>query len=101
MTFGLKDEVIDKIVAVFSLFPEVEKAILYGSRAKGNYKQGSDIDIALVGKKINLTILNKIELVLDDLFLPYTFDICIFHQISNIDLIDHIERIGIILFQKQ
>ena len=100
MRYGLRDETIEKIVAVFSLFPEIDKVILYGSRAKGNYKNGSDIDLTLIGEDINLTVLNKIELRLDDLMLPYTFDVSIFHQISNTDLIDHIERVGVVFFQK-
>ena len=62
---------------MFESFDEVEEAILYGSRAKGNFKPGSDIDIVLRGEKLNLHVLNKISLDLDDLFLPYTFDISI------------------------
>ena len=55
-----------------SNFPEVDKAVLYGSRAKGNFKQGSDIDLTLYGNGLSLTILHKIENELDDLLMPYT-----------------------------
>ena len=72
--YGLKDETIVNIQNVFSSFPEVERAILYGSRAKGNFKQSSDIDITIVGSDLNLNVLNQIEWQLDDLLLPYTFD---------------------------
>lgn len=98
--YGLKDETIVNIQNVFSSFPEVERAILYGSRAKGNFKHSSDIDITIVGSDMNLTILNQIEWKLDDLLLPYTFDISIFHQIKNVDLIEHIERIGLLFYEK-
>ncbi len=93
-SFGLKLKDINQITSVFKLHPEIEAVIVYGSRAKGNYKPFSDIDIALVGLKIDLTLQNKIENELDDLLLPYKFDISVFHKIQNIDLIEHIERIG-------
>jgi len=100
MNYGLNEKTIEAICSVFALFPEVEEAILYGSRAKGNYKNGSDIDITLVGKNLNLSIQNKIELALDELLLPYTFDISIYHHISNKNLIEHIGRVGKHFFVK-
>lgn len=100
MPYGLKDETIRKIREVFSKFPEIKEAILYGSRAKGNYRRGSDIDLTLKGEKLNLTILNRISLELDDLLLPYTIDLSIYHHIKQADLLDHIERVGIVIYQK-
>lgn len=94
MNFGLRKEIIEKINNVFAEFPEIDEAILYGSRAKGNYKPGSDIDITFIGNDLNNRILNKISLRLDDLLLPYTFDLSLHKHIDNIDLIDHIKRIG-------
>ena len=70
-TFGLKEPTIQKIQYILKQYPEIEKAILYGSRAKGTYKLTSDIDLTFLGEKLNLTILNKIENDLDDLMLPY------------------------------
>lgn len=99
--YGLSKETINKINGVFSSFKEVEEAILYGSRAKGNFKPGSDVDLTLKGEKLKLKILNQISLELDDLLLPYSFDISIFHQISNPDLIEHIERVGLIFYKKE
>lgn len=93
--YGLEKEDIDKILLVFNKHPEVEKAILYGSRAKGNYKPHSDIDISLVGENLTLSQQFAIETELDDLMLPYKMDISIFHKIANEDLIDHINRVGI------
>ncbi|MCD6010921.1 MAG: hypothetical protein K0Q79_783 [Flavipsychrobacter sp.] len=95
MNFGLEQNDIVRIKAVFAYFPEVEKAIIYGSRAKGNSREGSDIDICLVGKQINLTILNAITQKTDELNLPYMFDISVYHQISNEALLEHINRVGI------
>ena len=101
MQYGLNKETVNKITGLFSRFKEVEEAILYGSRAKGNYKPGSDIDLTLKGEKLNLKILNKISLDLDNLLLPYSFDVSIFHQISNPDLIEHIERVGSVFYKKK
>ncbi len=98
--YGLSLKIIKEINTVFRKFEEVEKAVLYGSRAKGNYKPGSDIDITLKGKKLNLQLLNKIDIDLDDLLLPYMFDISIYDHISNNDLIDHIQRVGKIFYKK-
>ncbi|MBL7558975.1 restriction endonuclease subunit S [Olleya sp. YSTF-M6] len=98
--YGLEQEDIDKINSVFSKYPEVEKAILYGSRAKGNYKPHSDIDITLVGKTLTLSQQFSIETDLDDLLLPYKMDISIFHKIENEDLINHIIRVGISLYNR-
>ena len=94
MEYGLSEETLQKIIVVFKAFPSIKQAILYGSRAKGNFKNGSDIDITLVGQELNLTILGKIEWELDDLLLPYTFDVSIFHHIANAELVEHINRVG-------
>jgi type I restriction enzyme S subunit len=101
MNTGLNSSDIEKIQSVLNLYQEIEKAILFGSRAKGNYKPASDIDLTLVGKNLNLTIQQKIENELDDLLLPYKFDISIHHTITNKELLDHIKRVGKVLFQKE
>ena len=101
MPFGLKDEVIEKINRVFAAYPEVEEVVLYGSRAKGSQRPGSDIDLTLKGLTLNLQILNRISRDLDDLLLPYTFDLSIFHQIENSDLIDHIKRVGKVFYREK
>lgn len=98
MIFGLKIATIQAIQDVFKKYPTVEKAILYGSRAKGNYRPGSDIDLTLVGKQLNLTTLQKIENELDDLLLPYKIDLSLHKQIQNKELLDHIERVGKVFF---
>ncbi|OYX81919.1 MAG: hypothetical protein B7Y83_16600 [Flavobacteriales bacterium 32-34-25] len=98
---GLNNLDIKKIQSVFNLHQEIEKAILFGSRAKGNYKTASDIDLTLVGTNLTLTIQQEIENELDDLLLPYKFDISIYHTISSIELLNHIERVGQLFFQKE
>jgi predicted nucleotidyltransferase len=92
--FGLKPEVINNINTVFSRHLTIEKAILYGSRAKGNYRRGSDIDLTLVGDGLTYNLLVKVATEIDDLLLPYKVDLSIYQHISNADLIAHIERVG-------
>jgi predicted nucleotidyltransferase len=95
MKYGLDDTVLVKIHNVFAAFPQVDKVILYGSRAKGDYKIGSDIDLTLLGENIDLSVMNQIGLMLDDLLLPYTFDLSVFKHIRNIELLNHIDRVGV------
>ena len=98
MMFGLKNETIQAIQAVLAKYPDVEKAILYRSRAKGNYRPGSDIDLTLTGHHLNLTTLQKIENEIDELLLPYKMDLSLFQQIQDNDMLRHIERVGIMFY---
>jgi nucleotidyltransferase substrate binding protein (TIGR01987 family) len=95
--YGLSSETFEQIQATFRQFPQVQKAILYGSRAKGNFHNGSDIDIVLQGNDLNLQVLADIGLSLDDLFLPYKIDLSILQHINNPDLLSHIERVGVVI----
>lgn len=98
--FGLKESVIQQICAVFAKYPQVAKAVLYGSRAKGNYKTGSDIDLTLLGgEELTLKVLYKIMDELDDLLLPYMFDLSIFRNISDPDVVEHIQRVGVTFYE--
>ena len=99
MRFGLSDNDIKQINRIFNQYPEIEKVIIYGSRAKGNFRDGSDIDLTLIGEGVNLSMLLKIEEEIDDLLLPYTTDLSIFPKIDNPDLIDHINRVGNIFYK--
>jgi len=94
MQFGLNDNEINKIQSIFLSFPQIEKVIVFGSRAKGNFKAGSDIDLTLLGNDLNLHLINEISLKLDDLLMPYTFDLLVLKKIKNKDLLDHIHRAG-------
>ena len=99
---GLSDSVIQKICGVLTRYPQVEKAVLYGSRAKGSYRKGSDIDLTLCGgADLTLSVRHTIATELDDLFLPYMIDLSIFRDIGDSDLIEHIQRVGTILFDRQ
>ena len=92
--FGLKDSVIEKIQSVFEEYSDISEVKIYGSRAKGNFRNGSDIDLAFLGNNLTINLLFKLEDKIDDLFLPYSFDLLIYDNLENDNLKDHINRIG-------
>ncbi|MFP5386823.1 MAG: nucleotidyltransferase domain-containing protein [Bacteriovoracia bacterium] len=97
--FGLKQKTIEAMNSVFSKYAQIESVIIYGSRSKGNYREGSDIDLTIKAPKLTTSDLLKIENELDDLMLPYKMDLSLFHQIENPDLLDHIQRVGTEFFK--
>ena len=98
---GLPESVIARIIAVFAAVPEIEQVILYGSRAKGNFKNGSDIDLVIRGEAVSHNNLLSMEHQLDDLLLPYSIDLSLLHQITDADLLGHINRVGVVLYEKR
>ena len=100
MNHGLPAVTVDRIREVLRHYPEVERALLYGSRAKGTCRPGSDIDLTLCGHGLNHTLLTRIGNELDDLLLPYRFDLSIFSKISHPDLLEHIRRVGVTFYEQ-
>ena len=98
---GLKNNDIERIKNTLSIFPQIEKVILYGSRAMGSHRPASDIDLTLIGNNIDSTLQWKLELKLDDLLLPYKFDISIYSNISNPELKKNIDEFGIVFYEKK
>jgi predicted nucleotidyltransferase len=84
---------------VFSKYPSVEKVIVYGSRARGDYRKGSDIDLTMIG---NITDDERFHIAaeIDALPMPYLFDISIFTKIKNENLIEHIKNVGQVFYEK-
>lgn len=100
MDYGLSSSVIARIQEVFARFPDIDQAVLYGSRAMGTHKAGSDIDLALYGNRLTLPQLAAISSELDDLLLPYTIDLSIFVMLNNADLREHIGRVGKMFYER-
>ena len=83
--FGLKPQIIEDIKDILKKYPEVEKAVIFGSRARGNYRKGSDIDITLFGDKLTSSINTKIFFEIDSLYLIYNIDLINFNTLSEED----------------
>ena len=99
LQFGLKPSTVEQINQVLAQYPNIEQAVLYGSRAKGNYRRGSDIDLALFGD-LSYNQLLHLETAIDDLLLPYKVDLSLHTQIDNPDLLAHIQRVGTVFYQR-
>jgi predicted nucleotidyltransferase len=97
---GLPDSAITAIQQVLATHPEVEQAILYGSRALGRQRPASDIDLTLIGPGLNAASLSRIDADLDDLLLPWVIDLSCHASISHAALLGHIERAGQVLYQR-
>lgn len=101
MCYGLKKETLEQITGKIALIKNVDQAIIFGSRAKGTQREGSDIDITLKGDDLDIRDLNQLNLALDELELPYLIDLSIHHHIHDEDLKDHIRRVGKIIFSRE
>lgn len=97
MQFGLST---DTIQTIFGSKPGIEKAVIYGSRANGNFKEGLDIGIVPFGKNLELSDLFEIETQLSDTPLPYSFDLSVHHFLKNKELLEHTHDVGKLLYKK-
>ena len=95
--YGIKQETLDRIVGILSSNPAVEEVILFGSRAKGNFKDGSDIDICVKGTSLSDRDIIILSNELDELNLPWEIDLLRYEEISDQAVIEHIDRVGIVL----
>jgi len=99
--FGLRESDIQNISDILNQFNEVSSAVIFGSRAKGNFTRGSDVDIAIKGEGLNLRITNKIGYILnEETLMPYKFDVIDYNTITNPELKSHIKRAGIEFYKK-
>ena len=101
MKFGLSKKTIRGMQEILARHLTVDKAIIYGSRAKGNHKKGSDIDLTLYGDRLNAKTCMTISGELDELPIPYMIDLSIHSEIENIKLQDHIKRIGKVFYERK
>lgn len=96
--YGLPLAAIKKINTIFLSCPKIKQVILYGSRAMGSEKPGSDIDLCVDANELTLTELLTIETRLDDLLLPWKIDLSLKNRIDNLDLLQHINKKGVIFY---
>ncbi len=98
--FGLSNTTLFTIRKILADYPAVERAILYGSRAKGNYRNGSDIDLTLVGNEIAPCTLTKILERLEESPIPYQVDLSLWGELDHAGLREHIERVGVVFYSQ-
>ena len=97
--FGLLDSDLVFLSNLFQKYTSIDEVIIFGSRAKGNYKNGSDVDLAIKSRSIGNEELNAIDDVLNENSnLPYKFDIVHYEKIQTPELKEHIDRVGKRLF---
>lgn len=99
--YGMTENELNLLRSLFARQKEIEQVILYGSRVRGTHKPFSDVDITLLGVGLTRSHLNRLSADIDESSLPYSFDISIFSQLSNPDLIKQIENTGVVLFQRE
>ncbi len=98
---GLSEKTLELVNRVFERHPEVERALLFGSRAKGTFKPGSDIDLALLGDGLTKKSLNRLYEEFDDLPLPYEFSLVVFDKVTDPDVLAHIKRVGTKFYERK
>jgi len=98
--YGLPPQVLERLDAVFRKWPQIDRVILYGSRAKGNFRSASDIDLCLEADTMQIAELLKLCGQIDDLLLPWKVDLALKHTIENSDLVAHIERVGVPVYER-
>jgi predicted nucleotidyltransferase len=98
MNYGLTQQDVAQINQVFELFPSIDEVIIFGSRAMGNFKMGSDIDFAVKGDGLTFDDLLQLSIKLDSLGFLYRFDVQLFEAIKNPDLLSHINRVGKVFY---
>jgi len=97
-SFGLSDRDVKTLQDIFKKYPDVKNVFVFGSRAKGTYKQGSDIDLAIMNEWVKDTLICKMKSDFEDSSLPYTVDLVNYHTLKHPELKNHIDRVGVPLF---
>ena len=98
---GLTPVEIRRIIQVLSKHPHIERGIIFGSRAKGNYRNASDVDLVIIGDEIEHSTIVAVSSELNNTgTLPYHFDILQHRAIKNSDLLEHIARVGVCIYTK-
>ena len=98
LRFGLPEPALTSLTNLFRKHRSIDAVYLYGSRAKGNYRNNSDIDLLLIAPGMDWSAFHRLESEIDDLLLPWKVDLALKHQVENQDLLDHVDRVGVLLF---
>lgn len=99
--YGLSEKNITELRGILASFPHIETAIIFGSRARGDYRRGSDIDLSLKGKDLTFTDIAWLDAKLEDSYIPYFFDTNIYSTLRNKELQANIDRDGKVIYKKE
>ena len=99
--YGLSDTVVADICSVFQRFPDIEEVLIFGSRAKGSYSEGSDIELAAIGKNLTFNQLMDINIQIEDLGLLYKVDVVDYNKNIGTPIGEHINRVGKPFYKKE
>lgn len=100
--FGLKRRDMDEILMTISNYKEVESALIFGSRAKGTFKKGSDIDLALKGSELHHKIIKEISIQLNEYIpIPFFVDVIDYSHLKKKELKKHIEVFGKLIYKRK
>lgn len=98
--YGLSEQNLQELRSILSSIPHIEEAILYGSRARGDYKKGSDVDLSIKGSKLTFHDLSLLDDKLYYSYIPYFFDTNSYDQLTNPNLIANINRDGKVVYKR-
>ena len=98
--YGIPESDLNALLSELKKNTEIDEIILFGSRAKGIFRNGSDIDIAMKGRNLKLNDILEAMSGIDKLLLPNKLDLVIYTRIKEPALIEHINRVGVILFKR-
>ena len=100
--YGISQRSFDLLLKTFKGFPEVDQVLLFGSRAKGNYRPGSDIDLAIKGKEVGPDLIFKLKSTFNErLPIPYQVDVVGYENLDHKSLKEHINRVGIVIYDSE
>lgn len=100
MKFGLEQHIIDTFIEVFEANSNVDKAYVFGSRAKGNYRPDSDIDISVKGQDLSTDDIIAMSVAFETKGITHKFDLINYNSIKEPALKEHIDRVGIELYSR-
>lgn len=96
---GISDKTYQMLLDTFSKFPEIKEILIFGSRAKGNYRNGSDIDLAVKGEKVEPDLIFRLKSLFNSrLSIPYKVDVVGYDYLEHQELKEHVDRIGKVIY---
>jgi predicted nucleotidyltransferase len=100
-SFGITEKSFELLQKIFVRYPQIEEVIIFGSRAKGNYKKGSDIDLAIKGEQCSSGLALKLQSqISEELPIPYMVDVVDYNTLQHHELREHIDRVGLNFYKR-